>query len=68
MAGGEVGFGFRGGALGSASVTHALFSTLRLIPTFIIGALEVARRCTARTLAGTDNTDHTPSQLQLPFY
>lgn len=57
MAGSEVGLGLRRGAIGTASVTHALVSAFRLFSALLITTFVSAVRCTTRTLAGADERD-----------
>lgn len=52
VAGGEVGLGLRGGALGAHAVAHALVGTLGLLPALLVASLVGALGGAARTLAG----------------
>ena len=54
VAGGEVGLGLGGGALGRAPVAHALVGTLRLLSALVVAALVIALVSTAGALAGTE--------------
>lgn len=57
VAGGEVGLGLGGGALGAHAVAHALVSALRLLSALLVATLVRALGGAARTLAGAGGTE-----------
>lgn len=56
VAGGEVGFGLRGRALGASPAAHALVSALGLLPALLVATLVAALMSATRTLTRADGT------------